>query len=112
MDFFKNRVRGRKLSKVSPLTASSVRRQITDREPKSIPKKFLLRRFTFFSMSVTTTRTLLRILVNFFCKKATFSEDFEKMEKIDFGRFLMYISLYEGTMRDRAENASERYLHG
>ena len=33
-------------------------------------------------------------------------------KKIDFGRFLMHISLYEGTGRDKSKNASEGYLYG
>ena len=48
----------------------------------------------------------------FFAKRQLFLKISKNWKKIDFGSFLMHISLYEGTMRDRAKNASEGYLHG
>ena len=48
----------------------------------------------------------------FFANRHFFLKISKNWEKIDFGRFLMHISLYEGTMRDRAKNASEGYLYG
>ena len=48
----------------------------------------------------------------FFANGHFFLKISKNCKKIDFGRFLMHISLYEGTMRDRAKNASERYLYG
>ena len=46
----------------------------------------------------------------FFANRQLFLKISKNYKKIDFERFLMHISLYEGTMRDRAKNASEGYL--
>ena len=54
---------------------------VTDCWPKWEPKKFLPFRFTFFSTSVTTARTLLRILAYFFLQIGNFFWRFRKIGK-------------------------------
>ena len=69
--------------------------------------------FDNFFLSIRTARTVWRISAYFFfANRQLFLKISKNYKKIDFGRFLMHILLYEGTMRDRVKNASEGYLYG
>ena len=87
--------------------------KVTDCWSKWEPKKFLPLRFTFFSTSVTTARTLLRILAYFFFANRQFFLKFSKIyKKINFGPFFMHISLYGGNRGNTLKIASEHHLYG
>ena len=71
--------------------------------------KFWMSTWLFFSTSVTTARSLWRILEFFFCKSAVFSEVFENLQKKWFRDIFRAYFLVGRKRENTTKNASERY---